>query len=503
MNKSDNKRIAKNTLFLYFRMIVIMVVSLYTSRIVLELLGEDNYGIYNIVGGVVVMATFITNSLSAATQRYMSFSLGKKDNNVSNILGSSLCAYAIIILLAILLAETVGLWFVNHKLTIPHGRLTAANVVYQISIITLIINVARIPFEAAVIAYEKMNFYAYLSIVETILKLLVVFALRLVVGDLLIYYAMFMMVIPLGCNVAFQVYCRRKLQLTVKFNKDKTLIRSLFSYTGWSMYGGLANIFARQGGNIVINMFFGVALNAAYGLASKVSSAVSSFINSFQIAFRPQIVKLYASGEKENLEKLCFRASLFSYYLLLVMALPISFCINDILGVWLTIVPQYTGLFCILLLSYSLIDAIQSPLIYLITATGSIKVYQLWLGSLILLNIPVSYLFLRLGFPAYVVLAVFVGINFISSIIRTIYVKYFVDFPSMKYFLQVICPSLIVTVVLVAIGYLINTFVHAGWILRLLIIFITSLPVIYILGISHQERAVIQSYIKKSKLFKR
>lgn len=493
---SSNSRIAKNTIFLYLRMIVVVLVSLYTSRVVLDVLGETDYGIYNIVGGVVVMVSFIRNAMSSATQRYMSYSLGRNDNKIGIILGNSLIAYTVMCLLILLIAETIGLWFLNTHLNIPANRYYATNIVYQLSILSFIINIFRVPFEAAVISHEKMSFYAYLSIVETALQLVVVFLLMIVPGNKLIEYALFMMLIPLGCNVAFQIYVRKKLSCKIILRIDKDLIKNLFSYSGWSMLGSISNIFANQGGNILINIFCGVTLNAAFGLASKVNAAISGLVNSFQIAFRPQIVKLYAQNEKETVEKLCFQSSKFSYLILLAIVIPVAFNINCILSIWLKEVPQFTNIFCILLLCYSLIDAIQSPLTYLITATGKIKVYEIWLSALLLMNLPLSYLFLKLGYPPSSVIWTYVGLNFISSIIRTLYIKSFMNFPSFAYVKKVVIPSLFATILSILSGYIISMYLNGSFMATLiscLAIMLSTLLISYIAAMTHGERYFINN----------
>ncbi len=499
-SSSNNKRIAKNTIFLYSRMIVVMLVSLYTSRIVLELLGEADYGIYNIVGGVVIMVAFIRNSMSNAIQRYMSFSLGKKDDKISSILGNSIIAYLLLTIFILILAETVGLWFVNHKLNIPNGSMFATNIVYQLSILAFIINVFRVPFEATVISFEKMSFYAYLSIIETVLNLGVVFLLMILGGNKLINYSVLMVIVPFGTNLAFQIYVRKKLNCRVTFAYDKGLLKELFSYSGWSMLGSIANIFASQGGNILINMFFGVTLNAAFGLAAKVNASISSLVSSFQTAFRPQIVKLYANNDTLELFSLCMKTSKFSYYILLLLILPISVNINLLLGLWLTEVPPYTGMFCILFLIYSLIDAIQSPITYLITATGKIKVYEIWLSSLLFLNIPISYIFLKLDYPPITVLIIYVSINFVTAIIRTIYAKGFVGFPSNRYLNDVIKPTVLVTIISIILCNLINNIIATSIIssiLAMVIEFIGITGIVYGCGLSQSEREFMRLKISK------
>lgn len=426
-------------------MIVVMLVSLYVTRIVLEVLGDEDYGIYNIVGGIVVLVSFINNSLTTATQRFLSYALGQNDIDYSHkIFNNSIICYALISLCIIVLSETLGLWFVNTQLSLPPDRYYSANIVYQMAILTFVINIIKIPFESTIIATERMSFYAYLCIIEAILKLGAVGTLIFIKGDKLIDYSILMMLVSFGCMIAFKIYCSNIIGYKIKFSFNKSIFRDLFEYTGWSMFGGTANVLMRQGGNILMNIFFGVMINAAFGIASQVNNAVSSLVNSFQTAFRPQITKLYAANEKKQLELLICRTSRFSFYLILFIFIPLGFNINPILHFWLNRVPDYTANFSILLLTYCAIDAIQGPLIMLIYAHKNIKSYQLWLSSLIILNLPISYYLLKLGAPPQTVLMVSVILNFITAIVRTWYIKSFSNFAPSLYVKKVLIKSILV-----------------------------------------------------------
>lgn len=490
-NISSNKRIAKNTIFLYIRMIVVMLVTLFTTRLVLQILGETDYGIYNVIGGVVVMFSFINGALTTATQRYLSFALGQKDSDkFKRIFNTSICCYIIIAVGIVILSETIGLWFVNNKLTIPENKMISANIVYQFTIATFIINILRIPFESTVIATEKMSFYAYLSVFEAILKLSVVGLLFLSGGNKLINYAALMMLIPLGCNIAFQIYCRRYIGCRVKFRYEKELFKELMGYTSWSMMGGIANVFARQGGNILMNIFYGVTVNAAFGIASQVNAAFNSLVSNFQTAFKPQIIKLYAAQKYDELYSLICKTAKFSFYLTFIILLPTALTINSILSLWLSEVPKYANVFAILLMTYCAIDAIQAPLIFLIYSNKNIKPYQIWLSSLLILNLPISFLFLKFGAPATAVLIVYVCLNFISAIIRTIYVKSFVGFPSMFYVRKVLVPAFWVICVSILIALAIKIYIY-NFILVFILIILSEITIIYFIGLNKPEKIFI------------
>lgn len=483
-------------------MIVVMAVTLYTTRLVLNILGETDYGIYNIIGGIVVMFSFLNTSLTTATQRFLSYALGKDDTiRFDKVLNASIGCYIIISILILVLAETVGLWFVNYKLTIPIDKMYAANVVYQFTIATFIISILRIPFESVVIATEKMSFYAYLSVVEAILKFSVVGLLYLSSGNKLINYAALMMMVPLGCNIAFQIYCRRTIGCKIRLFFEKSIFKELFGYTGWSMLGGTANVIARQGGNILMNMFYGVLVNAAFGVASQINAALNSLVGNFQTAFKPQIIKLYAAGKYDDLNLLIYRTSKFSFFLTLILLLPIAFNIFPILELWLDKVPKYSGIFAICLMTYCAIDAIQAPLIFLIYAHSNIKEYQLWLTALLILNLPVSFVCLKMGFPPTIVLYVYVVLNFISACIRTVYVKKFTNFPSSQYLKKVVLPSLSVSVICLIIGYFVHILYFNFTLSIIILIFSTSI-IIYLIGLNKQEKNWIRmQLLNKLRLF--
>ena len=336
---STNKRVAKNTLFLYFRMILIMLVTLYTSRVVLAELGIKDYGIYNVVGGVVMMFSFLNNCMSSATQRFMTFELGKGDmQKLRNVFAASLNIHIFIALIIVILAETIGLWFVNEKLVISHDRIFAANWVYQFSILTFCVNIIQVPYNAVLIAHEKMSIYAYISILEVLLKLGIVYLLAIVSSDKLIVYGMLVFIVQLIIRCIYQAYCKRHYEESkFKLFWNKYLYKQMSSFAGWNLFGSVAWLLRDQGLNIVLNLFFGPAINAARGIASQVSNAVIGFISNFQVALNPQITKNYATGHILEMEKLSYMGIKFSFLLLFIMVFPICLNIDYILHLWLEI----------------------------------------------------------------------------------------------------------------------------------------------------------------------
>lgn len=478
-----------------------MIVSLYTSRVVLKLLGVEDFGIYNIVGGVIVLFSFLNNALTRSTQRFLNFELGKNDiKEVQRVFSMSMTTHIGMAVLVFLLSETIGLWFVNTHLNLPLNRMRAVNWVYQFSILTFCTQVIRVPYNATVIAYEKMSFYAVISIMEAALSLIMVYSLFILDFDKLILYAFLMFFVKLLVLGLYKIYCNRKFD-TSRYNPfwDSLLFKKLLSFSGWSLFGSTANVGAQQGLSILLNIFHGVTVNAAMGVANQVSSAVYSFVSSFQTAFNPQIVKSYASNDISSLNSLIFRTSKFSYYLMLIIAIPVIVNIDFLLDIWLHSVPEYASSFSILIILFLLIDAISAPLWMSVAATGKIKNYQILMGLIIIMNLPIAYLCLKIGLPPYFVLIIRVLINLITYIVRIIYLNYLFKFPTKKYIREVVLISLLVTILSVPIPFYIHQkiFGWQGLVISSLSSFIISGIIIYFIGINKDERIFLTTTILK------
>lgn len=422
---SKNKRIAKNTLFLYFRMFIIMAVSLFTSRILLQKLGVEDFGTYNIVGGIIVVFSFIQAPISSATQRFINYALGKNDlDEVQKVFSVTMFLYIIICALAIIFGETIGLWFLNTQMNFPEGRIFAVNVIYQFTILTFCLNLIRTPYYASVIAYERMDFFAYWSIVMAILKLAIVYIIVICSSDRLITYAFLYALITFLELATMIIFCKVKFTTThFKLSRDSALTKEITSFSGWSLFGGVANTASQYGLNILINIFFGVTLNAAIGIANQVSSALYQLISNFQIAFNPQMVALYAQGKKEQFLTLVEYASKFSYYLFLIVSVPFIIFIEPILSYWLGSVPPYCSNFCRMILVFNLLMAASNPLWMSVQATGNIKKYQILMSSLLILNFPISYMCLKLGAFAYSIWIVRILVEILVYVVRLYYLK--------------------------------------------------------------------------------
>lgn len=395
----NSKRIAKNSLLLYLRMFFLMAISLFTSRVILQTLGVEDFGIYNAVGGFVALFAVVSQSLSSASSRFLTFAMGESDDEkLGKVFSSTFIIHIVLAVIIVLLAEAVGVWFVNNKMIIPADRLTAANWTFQFSILSFCTTIITVPHNAAVVAHEKMGVFAYISIFEGVSKLLICYLLLISPIDKLVFYAILMFEVNLISRGLFVVYCLRKFpESRSRFVYDKGLLKELFGFAGWNFIGSSSAILRDQGGNVLVNLFFGPIVNAARAIANQVLHVVQGFVESFMTAIRPQITKSYASGDREYLMTLIFYGSRLSYYMLLIICLPILLNTDFLLSIWLKTVPEHSVLFVQLILVFILFESVSYTLITAQQATGVIRNYQLVVGGLQLMNVPVGYLFLKLG----------------------------------------------------------------------------------------------------------
>jgi O-antigen/teichoic acid export membrane protein len=497
-NIENSKRIAINTVLLYFRMFISMGVALYTSRIVLNTLGVEDFGIFNVVGGIVMMFSFLNASMSTATQRFLSFEIGKKNLiQLKKTFSMSINIHIIIAIVIFIFAETVGLWFLNNKLVIPIYRLEAANWVYQFSILSLIVNVIRVPFNSLIIAHERMKMFAYVCIFEAILKLIIVLLLIRLEFDKLKLYSILIFIVTLIICFTYWLYCHNNFKKTkyIFYWKNK-LFKTLISYGGWNLFGGISGVAMQNGLNILLNLFFGPIVNAARGISFQVNAAVNGFVSNFQIAMYPQIVKSYAKDDIKYMHKIIFQGSKYSFYLLLFITLPILIETESVLTYWLGMVPKYTVLFCRLVLINSLIDCISGPLMTATQATGKIKVYQAIVGSLLLINLPISYLILQNGFPPETVLFVSIIISIIALFVRLYLVMRLIDLSFKGFVINVLLRILVVSstsiIVPVIFKYIMNPNLMQFFVV-ILASFLSVLFFIYWLGLEIKEKVFVKN----------
>lgn len=496
----NNKRIAKNTLLLYFRMLLTMAVSLYASRVVLSTLGVEDYGIYNVVGGVVAMFSVISGSLSAAISRFITYELGKGDKKaLENIFSSAVTIQLALGLIILILAEAIGVWFLNAKMNIPESRMYAANWVFQLSIVTFIINLISVPYNAAIIAHEKMSAFAYISILEVSAKLLIVYMLLISPIDRLIFYAILMASVALIIRFVYGYYCKRHFEeCTYHIIFDKELLKKMFGFAGWNFIGASSAVLRDQGGNIVINLFCGPAVNAARGIAYQVNSAVNGFVSNFMVALNPQITKSYASGDREYMMTLIYQGARLSFYILMILSLPVIINVDYILGLWLKTVPEHTSTFIQLVLVFTMSEAISNPLITAMLATGNIRNYQIVVGGLQLMNLPISYVLLRNGCMPETVLIVAICLSQCCLATRLYMLRGMIGLSIHEYMSKVYFNILIVTALSAIIPcllsyYLSETFV--SFITICVISVICTFTVIYFVGCNRNERQFILSKV--------
>lgn len=450
-SSENNKRIAKNTLFMYFRMGITMLVQLYTSRIVLNSLGVDDYGIYNVVGSVIVAFSFISGPLGTATQRFYNFELGKNNKQgVNSIFNHSLFIYLILSLILFIIIEIAGIWFINNKMQLPASRLEAAMWAFHLSVLGFVFSLIKIPFESLIVAHEKMDFYAYVSIADVLLKLLNAFSLLYIAIDKLKLYSVNQLVITIIILCCVIYFCKKQFKyIHIKQTYDKVVFKQFLSFSGWSLFGSVASMTANQGLNILLNAFFGVAINAAMGIATQINAAINQFVNNFQIAFRPQIIKSYAANEMESLHKLIFNTSKYSYLLLLGLICPIVMNIDFILRIWLKNVPTYTSEFAIFMLIYALLETLSAPMWMTVQATGKIRNYQLVISSLISMNIIVSYVLLKIGYPPSTVLITKCFLDVFYLITRLYFMRSMIQFSIRQYIKEVLSRIGVITIICV------------------------------------------------------
>jgi len=493
MAASANKRIAKNTGMLYFRMFLTLCITLYTSRVVLNILGVVDFGIYNVVGGVVGMFLFLNSAMAAASSRFLIFELAKNDlYELKRVFNASLSSHIFIVIVIFLLSETIGLWFLTHKLVLPVERMSAVHWVYQFSILSAMVSLTQIPYNATIIAHEKMSVYGYVTIIEVLLRLVIVYFLSLGNLDKLKVYAVLYFLVTLIISVIYRTYCNRNFkECRIAFHWDKALYKKLFSFSVWELYGGVALMGMGQGLNMLLNIFFGPVVNAARGIAYMVQGAIVGFGDSFITAVKPQIIKLYAENDVKKMMSFVFVSSKYSFYLTLFFSLPLYIEISFILKLWLKIVPDHTASFCRLILINNLIWSMRNPIVTAFHAIGKIKIANLVCGSLFYLIIVFSYICLKMGYYPESVFIVTILVSVLIQITELFLLKSLISYSIIAYFKEVVLICVLVMISAAIVPYLFSILFEQGFI-RLLIVGFSSLIVIfftvYYFGIGKEVR---------------
>ncbi len=495
-NKENSKRIAKNTLLLYIRLIFTIIVGLFTSRVILATLGVEDYGVYNVVAGFVLMFSFFTSSLGAAISRYLTYELGKGESlRLQHIFSTSVNVQLLLSIAVLVLVEVIGILFVNNKLNIPTDRIYAANWTFQCAIMAFILNLISVPYNAAIIAHERMNAFAYISILEVTLKLAIVYVLYISPIDKLITYSILFVVVGLIIRLVYGIYCRKHFpECHYLPIIDKPMMKEITSFAGWNLIGSAAYLFNTQGVNMAMNIFFGVTVNAARGIATQVESVVRQFVTNFTTALNPQITKSYAVGNMEYMYTLVCRGAKYSYFLMLVFAVPFMFEADIILKLWLDNVPQHTATFLRLTMIGTLCDILGNSTANACWATGKVKKYYLWVGIIGSLVFFISYALFRMGFPAYTSYIVFIIIYSILIFVKLYIIKELIDFPVVMFLKETLCrifPVTFITFMISSLPY----YIMDESVMRLIFTGLISIIVlagsIYFLGLEKSERVLV------------
>lgn len=499
---SNSKRIAKNTLLLYVRMFLMMGITLYTSRVILETLGVEDYGIYNVIGSLVSMFGILNASMTAASQRYITISLGKNNSlELQKIFSISLIIHIVIGIVSVALVETVGIWFLYNRMTIPIERIDAVFWVLQCSAFSLFVSIISVPYNALIIAHEKMSAFAYISILEAVLKLCVIYILLIIPYDKLIVYSFLLLLVQISIRSCYSLYCSRHFaESKYKLSRDFVLMREMLHFAGWNMFGGLSGIAFGQGLSMLLNVFFGPVVNAARGIAQQVQSAIQVFITNFQTAINPQIIKCYANNDNSQMHLLMERSSRFSFYLMWLLSLPIILETPFVLNIWLTVVPNDTSVFIRIALATTLIYTIINPILTANNATGKVRSYYLICGFLMISILPISYIVLSFGAPAYSVFIVHFCVEAFTQIVRLLMVRKRLHLSIKRYFKNVYLPIFLVATLSFIIPYLTSVNMSES-ISRFFIVCTTSVisvcVVSFVFGFSSQERDYIILMVRK------
>lgn len=504
--RTNSKRIAKNTFVLYVRMIVVLLITLYTSRLVLKALGVEDFGLYHVVGSAVGLLTFLKGTMSKATQRFLNVAMVKGNDSLSGIFASSITVHLLFVALFLILGETIGLWFLNTKIHIPEGREFAANIVYQASLVSLCTTIITTPYSAAVVAYEKMTFLAFVGITDAVLKLGIALFLLTNTSDRMILYGLLLMCIG-GLNfLMYFLYCKRMnpiLKFQLSFDKEN--LKQIFGFVSWTIVGQFSVVGCNQGNVVLVNLFHPLVANAAMSVGSQINHAVANLTTSFQTAFNPQITKSYAEGNHCYLSKLVNSTSKVSFSILFVVALPVAFNINLVLDIWLDNVPQLSNIFAILFMVNGILNAISMPYNFTVLSSGNIRNFQIATSIFFLLDLPIAYILFKLGMPPVAVLWVKIGVMVCILFVRVFYASKIVSTINISSVcVKVLIPIATTAAVPVTLAYVLNGFASTIIIRLAMTVFveIVGLAMVWFVCLANEERRMLLGMVKKLKINK-
>lgn len=505
MTTQNNTKIAKNTAFLYIRMLIVLALSLYTTRVVLNVLGIIDYGIYNVVCGFVSMFAFLNNSLANGTQRFYNFKIGEgKKDELSLVFSSSMLIQIVLAIILLVVLETFGLWYINQKMIIPSERLSAAFWVFQFSVISLIFVILQVPYSAAILAFEKMDYYAIVSIIDAVLKLVIVIVLPFINADQLVIYGVLSLLISVVNFILYAYYCRRHYRKETSFqcsSKDRKLLRNMTSFSGWNVFGTFAYMIKDQGLNVLLNAFFGPVVNAARGVAMQINGALQGFSSNIVAAIRPQLVQSYSSGNINRVQSMMYSMSRLTFLMLFVLSLPIMIELPYILDLWLSNnVPKYTVVFADLVIINMIITSMNTPLSQVVHATGKMRNYQIGTSITIFTILPVSYVFLKLNYSPISAFVVSIVISVINQIVCLILLRKIFPFSIRDYFKVVAVPCVLMSIIAPIVPIIVHCYMNEGFV-RLFIVVSVSLIISIVLSfsivLSKGEKQMLLNYTNK------
>lgn len=503
VHTSNNYRIAKNTIFLYIRMIVVLLVGLYTSRVVLNVLGASDFGISNVVGGFVSLFAFLNATFSSSIQRFYNYEGGKTgDEGFTRVYSAGLRVHIVLALAIFVLLESFGIWYVNHVMVLPEGRLFAANVVYQLAILNLLLVILQIPYSGAIVAKERLDFYAVVNIVEVVLKLFLIILLPHVSFDKLIAFASVQLLVQFAVFAMYVSYAKIQFPC-IRWTKkvDKSLLKGMLSFSGWTLFGSFAFMFKGQGVNLVLNSFFGTVVNAARGVAYQINSAVMGFSSNITLSFRPQLVQSYAEGDEKRTFSLFISQSRLCYFVTLMLITPVILEMDFLLYLWLgDAVPAFTNIFASLVLIDAMINTLNAPVTQVVFATGKIKGYQIWSALVNLVLIPICWAFLKMGFDAWIVFVLTIFISILCQIACLIVMHHVFQYSYRDYLFKTVIPCFAMTVLVPLLPLAITLLMHDSF-LRLILVGFTSLIVtlflLYFIFLNAEEKDLFQRFVRR------
>ena len=500
IDTNKNSKIARNTLFLYIRMFFAMAVTLYTSRVLLKTLGVVDFGVNNVVAGFVTMFSFLNTSLIGSIQRYYNFERSVNGEvGIRNVYRTSMRIQVILSCIVFVLIEGFGVWYLNTIMNIPDDRIYAANILLQSSTISLILLILSVPFSAAIISFEHMDYYAFVGVLDVILKLLIVLVLPYVGHDKLIVYACLLIIVSVSNFILYYVYARRKLGL-IYCDSDSALMKSMLVFSGWNFFGTFSNVIYQQGINLLLNFYFGPIVNAARAIAAYVSNAVTGFSSNIVVAFRPQLVEAYAEHNYSRVKKIMYSESKISYVMLLILIVPLIIEVDFILGVWLGDAPESSGIFTILSLLVTLISVLNIPFAQIVHASGKMKIFQLITGGITCLIIPLGWLGFRAGYSPTSIFVIALFLSVLTQLACIIIVRSIFDYDLEHYIFKVLLPLLVATCVVPIIPWLISYVVEQSLLRFFLVTIVSTLIIVaytYIILLNSDERAMVHKLLNK------